>query len=81
MYDFIIKSPSDGRIVVVASRQRCKYAQKGYITIGRLDMSNEDVKYLIQKGHTKEEVVAMGVGNKIKLIKKVKNGKEYFYAV
>jgi len=80
MIDFVIKSP-EGRIVVVASRQKFKYIQKGYVCIAKFNTSNDEAKELLKKGYTKEEVFAMATKGRITLVKKVKNGKEYFFTV
>jgi hypothetical protein len=80
MIDFVIKSP-EGRIVVVASRQKFKYIQKGYVCIAKFDTSNDEAKELLKKGYTKEEVFAMATKDKLNLEKRSKNGKEDFYAI
>ena len=78
MYEFIIKSPQ-GRVVVVASRQKFKYIKVGYVCIGKLNMQDEYIKHLIKKGYTKEEIVSMS--GKVKLIKRTQHGKEHFFAI
>jgi len=80
MVDFVVKSP-EGRIAVVASRQKFKYIKAGYVDFGQLDLSNTDVKHLLHKGYTKEEIFAMGVQKHVKLEKRIKNGKEHFFTV
>jgi len=79
MIEYVIKSP-EGRIVVVPSRQKSNYIKRGYVQIATIDMANDEVKGMIKRGYTKDEVFAKAVENRLKLEKRTKNGKDYFFA-